>query len=418
MPASWPTAADLLTTDPLTIDAGAPLSEALGRMRGRGIHELPVLRRGRFAGLLTFESIARRASLPLSTKAEHLLLLPPLLAPAMTYPEIAEQLLASGLRGAPVLDRRGQLVGIVSRTDLVAALPRCPIDLAPPVSTIARSLTMAVKESEAVRTLLARVRVLEDHPLPVVDRAGRLTGAVGIADLGRVLWRPSAGGKRDAARPGAPGDVEVRTIMHSPAVVVDRGTAIGEAARRMTRERVSSVFVVGAGGRPESIVRQADLLSLAVGRGARDGGTLSDVYVEITGLRGASDPAILTEIDRAVARGLRRIARYGRPLLLNLHFAPHATHRSGDVTIEARLHTDRGIYYASTGGWNFLSGTADLMEELAAQIRRRHEAARRPRRGGRRRPAGGDAEPGEAIATDPDLERRLREATAPDGGEG
>ncbi|MGI0055712.1 MAG: CBS domain-containing protein [Thermoplasmata archaeon] len=397
-----------MTPDPVTVAHDAPLSEALGLMRAREIHELPVLRGRRLIGLLTFESIARRANLPLSTKAEHLLILPPLVSPATTLPEIAEQLLAAAIRAAPVVGRRGELKGIVSRTDLVQALASNLGSSRQPVDEIARSIGATIRDTDPMRSILTRVRLLEEHPLPVVDRKGQLVGAVGISDLGRVLWRPTIGGKRDASRGGSVGDVEVRTIMHSPAVIVPEGATTTEAARRMTREGVSSVFVVDRAGRPTSVVSQTDLLGLAIGARGTEGAALGDVYVEVTGLRGASDPSILTEIDRAVAKGLRRIARYAKPLLINLHFAPHATHRGGDVSIEARLHTDHGIFYASNSGWNFLLGTTGLMDELLAQVRRHHEEARRPRRGGRGSSAKG---PVETLRVDDDLETRIRAAT-------
>jgi CBS domain-containing protein len=413
MPARSYTAADLMTAQPITIRPDAPVSEALGLMRARGIHELPVLNGRRLVGLLTFESIARRSTLPLSTKAEHLLLLPPLIRPTAAFSEIAEQLLAAGLRGAPVVGSRGELLGIVSRTDLVRVLPEILSGSHQPVESIARSVGATIRDSSPVRALLARVRLLEDHPLPVVDRNGVLVGAVGIVDLGRVLLRPNKGGKRDRPRNGSVGDVEVRTLMRSPAVTVREATPVAEAAALMTREQVSSVFVTGASGEPLSIVTQTDLLGLMVAGRGPGGRSLGDVYVEITGLRGASDPSILTEIDRAVAKGLRRISRYAQPLLLNLHFAPHATHRGGDVSIEARLHTNHGIFYASNSGWNFLIGTTDLMDELTAQARRRHESTRRPRRGGGRRSKG---EAVDDIPADPDLEDRIRQATATDQG--
>lgn len=415
MPGAQYTAADLMTADPITVRHDAPVREALGIMRSRGIHELPVLRDNRLVGLLTFESIARRATLPLSTKAEHLLLLPPLIQPSAPFSEVAEQLLAAGLRGAPVVGRRGELLGIVSRSDLVRVLPELLSGSRQSVETIARSVGITIKESDPVRLLLARVRVLEDHPLPVVDSRGRLVGAVGISDLGRALWRPVTGGKRDIPRGGSVGDVEVRTLMRSPPVTVAEGTSIVEAARLMSREDVSSLFVTGTSGDPTSIVTQTDLLGLTIAGKGPGGRALGDVYVEVTGLRGASDPSILTEIDRAVAKGLRRISRYAQPLLLNLHFSPHATHRGGDVSIEARLHTNHGIFYASVSGWNFLNGTTDLMDELAAQVRRRHEASRRTRRAGGRRPKG---EAADETPVDAELEDRIRRATSADTDEG
>jgi len=74
-----------MTPKPITLSTDAPLSRALGVMREKGIHELPVLRKNRLIGLITFETIARRTNLPLSTKVEHLLVLPPLVTPTTTY---------------------------------------------------------------------------------------------------------------------------------------------------------------------------------------------------------------------------------------------------------------------------------------------------------------------------------------------
>jgi CBS domain-containing protein/ribosome-associated translation inhibitor RaiA len=416
MPASWPTASDLMTARPVTLSPGAPISQALGLMRTRGFHEIPVLRRARLVGMITFETIARRSSRSLSTKVEHLLLLPPLITPTTPFPEVAEQLLAAGLRAAPVVGRRGELLGVVSRTDLVRALPGLSSQLtreSPPVESIASSATEIVREDDLCRHLFSRLRLLEEHPLPVVDRKGRLVGAVGVADLGKVLWRPITGGKRDARARRSALEVKVGSIMRSPPVTVSSGSAWTEAAARMNEENVSSVFVV-EDERPVGVLAQADLLNFVVGRTRPrpSRARLEDVYVEITGLRGSGDPTLFAEIDNVVARGLRRVARYVQPTLLSLHFAPHATHRTSDLTVEARLHTNQGIFYASHTGWNLLAGVAGLLEELAGQTRRVRET-RSSRRG--RGPAAAEAE--ETTAADPELERKIRTATGNDEGE-
>ena len=415
MPSPWPTAVDLMTAHPLTLPADAPISRALGLMHTRGFHEIPVLRRSRLAGLITFESIARRSSRSLATKVEHLLILPPLITMSTPLPEIAEQLLSTGLRAAPVVGRRGELVGIISRTDLVRALPALPQLAgpdAPTVEAVAGPATEIVREDEVCRRLLSRIRLLEEHPLPVVDRKGRLVGAVGIADLGGVLWRPVAGGKRDARAGRSALEVKVGSIMRSPALTVEVGTSAMDAAREMSREKVSSVFVVES-GRPVRVLGQTDLLGLVLGRTRRPTAKarLEDVYVEITGLRGSGDPALLAEIDSVVARGLRRVARYVQPTLLTLHFAPHATHRTNDLTVDARLHTDHGIFYASHTGWNLLAGVSGLLEDLAGQTRRIRETRRAPR------PRASRGEMEATPSVDPDLEERIRVATGGDAEE-
>jgi CBS domain-containing protein/ribosome-associated translation inhibitor RaiA len=407
MPVAWPSAGDLMTARPVTLPHDAPISRALGLMRSRGIHEIPVLQRSRLLGMITFETIARRSSRSVATKVGHLLVVPPLVTPATSLPEVAAELLATGLRAAPVVGRRGELLGVISRTDLVRALPGLSGVTRAAVEKIGRSASYFVREDDTVRHLFGQIRLLEEHALPVVDRKGRLVGAVGLEDLGSVLWRPTVGGKLDVATPGSALDVEVRSIMHTPALTVAVGVDAIEAARLMSREKVSSVFVI-ENGRPTRIVAQTDLMSLVVGSvpPAHGRGGVEDVYVEVTGLRGSSDPALLADIDHLVAGSLKRIAHHVRPILLSLHLSPHSTHRTSDLTVEARLHTDGGIFYASHTGWNLMAGISGLMEELTSQVQRSQESRRTK---GRRRPLGASAEETEPV--DPDLERRIRSAT-------
>ncbi len=401
MVANWPTARELMTAHPATLPTDAPLSQALGLMRARGIHEVLVLRDKAFAGMITFESIARRTNLPLATKVENLLVLPPVVSLSTTYPELAEQLLASGLRAAPVVGNKGELVGIVSRTDLVNRFAEFPSISGHRVEEISTAPGLIIGEGEPVGSLFHQIRILEEHPLPVIDKKGRLVGAVGVSDLGRVLMKPDTGGKRDAENRRRSPEVKVGSIMRSPALTVPKGTTAGAAAALMSREKVSSVFVV-ENGKPTGVVSQTDLLGLAVGADTVPSGEVGDVYVQIHGLRGSGDPEILTEIDRVVAKGLRHIGRHAKPILLSLHVTPQGNHRSGDATVHARLHTDRGIFYASQTGWNFFAGIADLMDELEDQVRRvRDESGANKRRSRKGLPV--DDSPGDA-----ELEARLR----------
>lgn len=408
MPTLWPTAADLMNARPVTLPFDAPISRALGIMRAKGFHEIPVLQRSRLAGMITFDSLARRVSRATATQVGSLLTMAPLITPRLVLPEVAELLLGSGLRGGPVVGPKGELLGVISRTDLVAALADLPGFPHEGVTRIGSPASALVREDDTVRHLQAQIRLLEEHPLPVIDRKGRLVGAVGIADLASVLWRPDTGGKRDLPQRTRALDVRVGSFMRSPAITVDGRSHAGEAARRMTDEKVSSVFVV-EDGRPTRIVAQADLLGLVVGaaRTAKGPGRIEDCYVEVTGLRGSSDPALLADIDHLVAQGLKRVAHHVHPSLFSLHLSPHSTHRTADITVEGRLHTDAGIFYASQSGWNLMAGVSGIMEELTAQVQRDQES-RRQRTRSRRRPAVDD------TTEDSDLERRIRVATGDD----
>ncbi len=64
MESAWPLAREMMTPQPLTLTPDDPLSHALGTMRQKGIHEMPVLKGKLLLGMITFESIARRSNLP------------------------------------------------------------------------------------------------------------------------------------------------------------------------------------------------------------------------------------------------------------------------------------------------------------------------------------------------------------------
>jgi ribosome-associated translation inhibitor RaiA len=176
----------------------------------------------------------------------------------------------------------------------------------------------------------------------------------------------------------------------------------------MSEKSVSSLIVVD-GGRPVGVLSQGDLLGLAVGvgLGGKSAKPTSDVYVQIHGLRGSADPETLGEIDQVVAQGLRRISRHVKPLLLSLHITPHSNHRSGDASVVARLHTDRGIFYASETEWNYFAGIAALMDDLGEQVRRAKDDARQRRRVG---PLASQVRVDETVGDDA-LEAQLRTMT-------
>lgn len=406
----WPTARELMTPKPITLSTDAPVSKALAVMRSEGIHEVPILRKGRLAGMITFDTLARRTNLPLSTKVEHLMVLPPLVTAQTGYPELAETLLAVGIRGAPVVGKKGEIIGIVSRTDLVRTLPELNGLTGHQVSEVARPASLLMQETDPCSALFTHIRSLEEHPLPVVDKKGRLVGAVGIADLGRVLWRSETPGKKERRKGtrGA-GAITIGSIMRSPALTIGWNASVGEAARSMTRQKVSSLFLVD-GDRPTGIVSQSDLLGLAVGLGEPSGPErFGDVYVQIHGLRGSGDPGILSEIDELIAKGLRHIGHYVRPTLLSLHVSPHSA-RPGDASVHVRLHTDLGIFYATETGWNFFASVTNALDDLKEQTERAKGAQRK------RRAAGARNLPTDDLPSDPELEAKLRAVAGEDDG--
>lgn len=367
---------------PLTIAPALPVSRALALMRAHAVHEIPVVAHGRYRGMVSLDEIALRTNLPLWTKVDNLLILPPRLTPSDSWETVARELLLSGCRAAPVLDPHDRLLGLVSRSDVVRILPAVRALDRARADDIMSPLGASVPERAPVGTLIGQVR--DEPPLAVVDRHGRLSGTIGISDLSRAFWKPKQAGKRDRPREkadrGTVTEVEARTLMRAPAVSVLSGSPVAELVDRMRDEAVSSVFVVRDGS-PIGVVTQTDLLEFAVG-GHPATEPRDQVFVRVHGFPVREDPELLEEVDRAVAPGLSRIRRRLPIVLLDLHIVPEGVHRAAHVTVSARLHTSRSILHARQTAWDLRSAVAEVVSQLEGQAR---QVAERQRRSARRR---------------------------------
>ncbi len=130
------------------------------------------------------------------------------LRPLMTLREAAALLGQRGVTGAPVVDRKGELIGVVSQTDIVrrgaakdrAGLPSFYSDAdgeAPDggalsefdsmrVVDVMTSRVISAEEDASVEDLIGLMLRHGVHRV-VVTRKGRLTGIVTTMDILRVL---------------------------------------------------------------------------------------------------------------------------------------------------------------------------------------------------------------------------------------
>ncbi|HEX6087463.1 MAG TPA: CBS domain-containing protein [Thermoanaerobaculia bacterium] len=130
------TVADFMTRNPITIDAGATIMEAIHLMQERDVRRLPVMRNGRLAGIVTDRMLKEYApgkATPLDTWQVHYLLsktpvtevmnaTPHTVTPDRDLLDAATIIRDHKLYGLCVVDERGDLVGILTIKDLIDAL--------------------------------------------------------------------------------------------------------------------------------------------------------------------------------------------------------------------------------------------------------------------------------------------------------
>jgi len=120
----------------ITIDQEASLQEAISLLKKHNIRRLPVLKNGDLVGIVTDRDL-KRASASDATSLEihellHLLSLvkineimtqnPLTVSPDHTIEETADILMAHKISGAPVVDHKGELVGVITQNDLFKVL--------------------------------------------------------------------------------------------------------------------------------------------------------------------------------------------------------------------------------------------------------------------------------------------------------
>ncbi len=130
------TVSDWMTPNPITIEANASIIEAIHLMKENNIRRLPVTRNGAYCGLLTERMIMEYTpgkSTPLDTWEVHYVLSKARVADAMNpnphtirpdapLCEAVKEMHDNKLNGICVTDSAGQLVGLVTTTNLMKAL--------------------------------------------------------------------------------------------------------------------------------------------------------------------------------------------------------------------------------------------------------------------------------------------------------
>jgi acetoin utilization protein AcuB len=119
-----------------SIDADASMQDAVNLMKKYTIRMLPVTRKEKLVGVLTDRDLKRASASDATTLEIHELLYllskikvkdimsknPITVSPDLTVEETAETLLKNKISGAPVLDDRGKIVGVITQSDIFKVL--------------------------------------------------------------------------------------------------------------------------------------------------------------------------------------------------------------------------------------------------------------------------------------------------------
>jgi tRNA nucleotidyltransferase (CCA-adding enzyme) len=118
------TAREIMTAPVKSISAGSTILEAGGDMTRFSVNVLPVLVNGKFQGTITREVVQKALFHGLGGRKveEFMTTGGPLASPEMSMARVEEIMIEEHQRFMPVLDHDGELVGAITRTDLLRSL--------------------------------------------------------------------------------------------------------------------------------------------------------------------------------------------------------------------------------------------------------------------------------------------------------
>ena len=357
-------ATDLMSKDPVLATPDEHLSEVIGRMKKEDVHEILVVDGGELLGMVSYDSLIKRRGLPPTTRVSQVMDHVAHVEENWPLPEIAEVTLSTGLRALPV--KKGKnLVGIISRTDLIESILKLPEVAETSVETIMSPYVVCVYENDTISRARHIMQELDAKSIPVIDEYGLLVGVVGQKDIGPLIVS-SQRRAEDAGLDGGPLDVEVKGIMTSPPITIEKDGSVSDVIKLMKKHDVSNI-IVEEKRVPHGIVTQIDLVELLVVHGKGEG-----AYVQITGLE--EGPEVYEEMYEAIGKTLKRIAKMSKPRVLNFHIVKH--HSRGDRfkhSIRARLTTEHDMYYAKGFDWDLFVTLDEVLDQLERDVKREKE---------------------------------------------
>jgi CBS domain-containing protein/ribosome-associated translation inhibitor RaiA len=358
------TAANLMSEHPITATPDDHLSEVIGLMKKKDVHEVFVIDDGELMGVVSYDSLIKRRGLPPTTKVSHVMNHVAHIEEDCSLPQIAETTLLTGLRALPV--KKGKdLVGVVSRTDLINSILNFPELAETLVESIMSPSVTCVYENDSVSRARHVMQELDARSIPVIDEYGHLVGVVGQKNIVPMVLQSQKRGE-DAGLDSGPLDVEVKSIMASPPVTATKETKVSDVIELMKKHDISNV-VISEKKVPYGIVTQIDLVELLVVHGRGE-----EVYIQISGLE--EGPEVYEEMYEAIGKTLKRIGKMVAPKVLNFHIVKH--HSRGDRfkhSIRARLTTEHYMYYAKGFDWDLFVTLDEVLDQLERDVKKEKE---------------------------------------------
>jgi CBS domain-containing protein len=361
-------AKDIMTRNLITVGPEEDVSSALGKMQQHDINEVPVVaNNGKILGIVNYETLLKRRSIPMSTKVENVMSFPPKVGEEISIIDIAETMLSSGYRAVPVTSKE-YIVGIITRTDLTSIIPDLKILKEIEVREIMTTSPYFINEKDTLEQARSMMYRLDVRALPVINKKEELTGVLGLKDLAKVGGKDRKRKTSDftAGKGNVDMAVQVKSVMKSPPITIQPDGKISDVVKLMRKNAISTI-VVTENDLPIGVVTQYDLIELIASFKSEE-----QVFVQISGLHEA-EPESYDMMYDLIQKSIKRMAKMVTPKVFTIHVTRQDAgnaHNAGNVTIRGRLTTEHELYHSTMNDWDLAVTLSSLLSHMEKSIRK------------------------------------------------
>ncbi len=347
---------DIMTTEPVTIDFDAAVSDAINLIKENCVHELVVLRNNKPVGMISPKSLIGRA-VRSNERISNLMFVSPVLDPDDEISDVIETFVLSGCRDIPVV-KDDRLAGVVSEIDIVGSIKngRLAKDVMKPIKhTLKLGDHAAAAREEIIKHKINR--------LPVVGKDGKLKGIISTVDLLDLIV-PTKGQRKGDASGQKLSDVKIDGLMENRVFTVKPNDSISEVLRILKDRGVSSVIVI-EDGKPVGIITPKNILGLMSQI------KTTSASLAVMGLPNEAEKFVAESMAR---RFVTRMDRISDTISVVLDFKEHTKVEGmerANHELNARIKCSDGDFFASDAGWDIRTVTRDVLGKLEAELKRK-----------------------------------------------
>lgn len=256
---------DIMGRKIVTVGEGDSLALALQVMLWNGVHNLPVMRGERLVGILSEGDVLRaevEKPLKLATVVKEVMSPAEHVHPNADLADAASDMSTRKVDCLPVVDA-GQLVGVLTRTDVLSNLAQCPVNPQAQQGLTARDVMtrdpVCVAPDDLLLEAAARMTQHGFRHLCVVDGSGEVIGMLSDRDLRSFVGNPLEAAQRQDASLRLANLRVSHAMTEGPRIAVEN-TPIADLVNIFLLEHVGALPVIDQDDRLCGIVSYIDVL--------------------------------------------------------------------------------------------------------------------------------------------------------------